>query len=60
MAIREYGESLLQDVRDRKDAEAKRIRKRERKGELLGLAGIGLVLLNLESSGTRLLKMKMY
>lgn len=42
MAIREYGESLLQDVRDRKDAEAKRIRKRERKGELLGLAGIGL------------------
>ena len=56
MAIREYGESLLQDVRDRKDAEAKRIRKRERKGELLGLAGIGLC----QSSGTRLLKMKMY
>ena len=42
MAIREYGESLLQDVRDRKQAEAQRIRKRQKRGELLGLAGMGL------------------
>ena len=39
MGIRDYGESLLEDVRKRKDKLASESRKRERKGHLLGLAG---------------------
>lgn len=42
MAIREFGESLLQDVRKRQDDLASARRKRKQRGELLGLAGIAL------------------
>jgi hypothetical protein len=40
MAIREYGESLLQDVRKRKDDQAKAARKRQKKADLLQLGGV--------------------
>ena len=40
MAIREYGESLLQDVRKRKDDQAKAARKRKKKADLLELGGV--------------------
>ena len=40
MAIREYGESLLQDVRKRKDDQAKSARKRQKKADLLQLGGV--------------------
>ena len=40
MAIREYGESLLQDVRKRKDDQASAARKRQKKADLLQLGGV--------------------
>ena len=40
MAIREYGESLLQDVRKRKDDQAKAARKQQKKADLLQLGGV--------------------
>ena len=40
MAIREYGESLLQDVRKRKDDQANAARKRQKKADLLQLGGV--------------------
>jgi len=38
--IREYGESLLQDVRKRKDDQAKAARKQQKKADLLQLGGV--------------------
>ena len=43
MAIREFGESLLQDVRKRKDKQASALRKRQRTSDLLGLGALGLM-----------------
>jgi len=40
MAIREYGESLLQDVRKRKDDQASAARKRQTKADLLQVGGV--------------------
>jgi len=40
MAIREFGQSLLADVRKRKDDQAKAARKRKKKSELLELGGV--------------------
>jgi len=43
MAIREFGESLLQDVRKRKDKQASAIRKRQRTSDFLSLGAMGLM-----------------